>query len=112
MPIAWPNLAWAFSEVISLINMYSKLSFSYAYKSISSNSAKDFLIKTKQAVPFITEKIQVQNYNGNKFMKNFQNKLIKKISLISGIMQNQRKMNTLSPVGFCFQFSNYSVILK
>jgi transposase InsO family protein len=58
--------------IINAVDVYSRLSFSYTYKSISSNSAKDFLIKMRQVFPFITQKTQVQNDNGSEFMKNFQ----------------------------------------
>jgi len=57
--------------IINAVDIYSRVSFSFAYKSISSNSSKDFLIKMRQVFPFITQKTQVQNDNGSEFMKNF-----------------------------------------
>ena len=58
--------------IINAIDVYSRLSFSYAYTSLSSNSAKDFFIKMRQVFPFITEQTEVQNDNGSEFMKNFE----------------------------------------
>lgn len=58
--------------IINAIDVYSRLSFSYCYKSLSSNSSTDFLIKMKQIFPFITNNTEIQNDNGSEFMKNFQ----------------------------------------
>jgi transposase InsO family protein len=58
--------------IINSIDVYSRLSFSYAYKSLSSNSAKDFMIKMREVFPFINQETEIQNDNGSEFMKNFE----------------------------------------
>ncbi len=57
--------------IINPIDVYSRLSFSYAYNKLNSNSAKDFLIKMQKVFPFITKQTEIQNDNGSEFMKYF-----------------------------------------
>jgi putative transposase len=80
--------------VINAIDVYSRLSFSYAYKSLSSNSAKDFMIKMRKVFPFIDDKTEIQNDNGSEFMKHFEEYLKKQsISQVWNYPKHP-KMNT------------------
>lgn len=61
--------------IVNAIDVYSRLSFSYAYKSLSSTATKDFFVKMRDVFPFIKNTTEVQNDNGFEFMKNFQDYL-------------------------------------
>jgi putative transposase len=58
--------------LVNAIDVYSRITFSYAYKSLSSNSTKDFMIKMRKVFPFINSQTEIQNDNGSEFMKHFQ----------------------------------------
>lgn len=55
--------------VISAIDYRSQFAFSYGYKTLSSASATDFLVKLRQVAPF--DVIRVQTDNGAEFHKHF-----------------------------------------
>ncbi len=80
--------------VINAIDVHSRLSFSYGYKSLSSNSAKDFLLKMRQVFPFINQDTEVQNDNGSEFMKNFEEYLKRESITQLWNYKKSPKMNT------------------
>lgn len=55
--------------VISAIDYRSQFAFSYGYKTLSSASATDFLVKLRQVAPF--DVLRVQTDNGAEFHKHF-----------------------------------------
>jgi len=55
--------------ILTAIDVYAKFAFSYAYKSLSSLSAKDFMEKLIKASPFTITHIQTDN--GKEFHKYF-----------------------------------------
>jgi transposase InsO family protein len=55
--------------VISAIDLRSEFAFSYGYKSLSSSSATDFLVKLRQVAPFEVKRVQTDN--GSEFHKHF-----------------------------------------
>ena len=55
--------------IITAIDIYAKFAFAYAYKSLSSTSAKDFMEKLIKASPFPISHIQTDN--GKEFHKFF-----------------------------------------
>jgi len=57
--------------IIQATDIYSRLTFTYAYKSLSSITARDFLVKMRRVFPFIKELSEVQNDNGAEFHKHF-----------------------------------------
>jgi transposase InsO family protein len=56
--------------IITAIDLTSRFSFAYAYKSLSSDSARDFLEKLIEVAPF--EITHIQTDNGLEFHKHFQ----------------------------------------
>ena len=65
--------------IITAIEVKSRFSFAYCYKSLSSNMAKDFMIKFQEVAPFIIKRIQTDN--GKEFHKYFR-EYIKKQNII------------------------------
>jgi putative transposase len=63
--------------IISIKDAYSRMSFSYAYKSLSSTTSTDFMKKARQAIPYIDSTSEIQTDNGSEFMKHFKNYLEK-----------------------------------
>ncbi len=61
--------------IITAIDIKSKFVFAYAYSSLSSNTSKDFFEKLQKAAPFDIS--HIQNDNGQEFLKNFQDYLLK-----------------------------------
>jgi transposase InsO family protein len=57
--------------IISIKDAYSRMSFSYAYKSLSSTTSTDFIKKARQALPYIDSTSEIQTDNGSEFMKYF-----------------------------------------
>lgn len=55
--------------VISAIDYRSQFAFSYGYKTLSSASATDFLVKLRQVTPFEVQRVQTDN--GAEFYKHF-----------------------------------------
>jgi len=62
--------------IITAIDLYSDFSFSYAYKSLSSTSASDFMFKLKLIAPFKINRVQTDN--GLEFHKHFHDYLNKR----------------------------------
>ena len=61
--------------VINAVDLVSRMTFSYAYKTLSSNTGKDFLIKMRKYYPFEVKRIQTDN--GLEFHKHFMQYLSK-----------------------------------
>lgn len=57
--------------MIQATDIASRYTYSKAYKTISSNSAKEFLIELQNQIPNITKETEVQTDNGTEFMGNF-----------------------------------------
>ena len=57
--------------VIQATDVYSRISFSYAYKTPSSRSASDFFNRLRQVMPFIDELTEIQTDNGSEFLGEF-----------------------------------------
>jgi transposase InsO family protein len=55
--------------VISAIDYKSSFAYSLAYKTLSSNNARDFFLKLQQVAPFTI--VRIQTDNGAEFHKNF-----------------------------------------
>ena len=55
--------------IIQAIDVYNRISFSYAYGRALSISAKDFFIKLKEVLPYPIKRVQVDN--GSEFAKHF-----------------------------------------
>lgn len=55
--------------IIQAVDVFTRISFSYAYKSASSRCAKDFLLKLIEILPYPIERIQTDN--GSEFEKEF-----------------------------------------
>lgn len=55
--------------IICALDIKTKFAFAYAYKTLSSDTAKDFLIKLESVAPFHIQAIQTDN--GKEFMKHF-----------------------------------------
>ena len=55
--------------VISAIDYRSQFAFSYGYKTLSSTTATDFLVKLRQVAPFDIQRVQTDN--GAEFHKHF-----------------------------------------
>ena len=55
--------------VISAVDYRSQFAFSYGYKTLSSASATDFLVKLRQVAPFDIQRVQTDN--GAEFHKHF-----------------------------------------
>jgi transposase InsO family protein len=60
------------------VDISSKLSFSYAYKSPSSTNTKDFFQKLEEVFPFLTRQTEIQTDNGSEFLRHFEDYLRKK----------------------------------
>ena len=65
--------------IITAIDVKSRFSFAFSYKSLSSNMAKDFMIKFQRVAPFKIKRIQTDN--GKEFHKYF-SEYIKKQNII------------------------------
>jgi putative transposase len=77
--------------LLSVVDIFSRITFSYGYTTLSSAIAKDFFQKAQKAIPFITKNSQIQNDetntksvaiftegdNGSEFMKSFEDYLLK-----------------------------------
>ena len=59
--------------LICAVDLKSRFSFTYGYNTLSSSTAKDFLIKFQQVFPYQIKHIQTDN--GQEFHKHFQNYL-------------------------------------
>jgi len=55
--------------IITAIDLKSRFAFAYAYKTLSSSSAKDFMIKFRRVAPFDIKRVQTDN--GSEFHKFF-----------------------------------------
>ena len=55
--------------IICALDIKTKFAFAYAYKTLSSDTAKDFLMKLESVAPFHIQAIQTDN--GKEFMKHF-----------------------------------------
>jgi len=55
--------------IVTAIDLKSDFAFSYAYKSLSSSSAKDFIQKLEKVSPFNIKRVQTDN--GQEFAKHF-----------------------------------------
>lgn len=55
--------------IISAIDYRSQFAFSYGYKTLSSTSSTDFLVKLRQVAPFEVKRVQTDN--GSEFYKYF-----------------------------------------
>lgn len=62
--------------IITAVDVKTRLSFAYAYTSLSSSSATDFLNKLIAAFPFDIKGIQTDN--GHEFLKHFEQALIQR----------------------------------
>ena len=62
--------------LLTAIDVKTRLAFSYCYKGLNSNNAKDFIEKAKKAYPYPIERIQTDN--GLEFHKNFDKSLEEK----------------------------------
>ena len=59
--------------IITAIDIKTRIAFSYCYKGLNSNNARDFIDKVKKAYPYRIERIQTDN--GLEFHKNFDKRL-------------------------------------
>lgn len=57
--------------VIQATDVFTRMTFSFAYKSPSSRSASDFFTKLQEVMPFITDKTEIQTDNGSEFLGEF-----------------------------------------
>lgn len=55
--------------IVTAIDVKTKFAFAYSYKTLSSNSAKDFIKKLQEIAPFEIKRIQTDN--GKEFLKHF-----------------------------------------
>ncbi len=62
--------------MLTAIDIKTRIAFSYCYKGLNSNNAKDFIEKAKEAYPYPIERIQTDN--GLEFHKNFDKSLEEK----------------------------------
>ena len=78
--------------IITAIDIKSGFAFSYAYKSLSSQSAKDFMQKMDKVSPFDIKRVQTDN--GYEFAKHFREYLKKQNITHFHTYPRQLKVNT------------------
>lgn len=60
--------------IVTAIDLKSRFAFAYTYKSLSSNTARDFMMKLIEVAPFEVRRVQTDN--GKEFHKHFRDYLI------------------------------------